>query len=126
DDAISVAAVYLGPPVQMSVVTAAGVREVPQAEIRGGLSDSVDEWKARQRETLGPLAPPAAVVRDAAAPTAAARAPAAEAAATVTPLPAAEAGTAATPLPAAEAGAAATPLPAADAARAGPSLRRRL
>lgn len=65
-DAISVAAVYLGPPIQMAVVTAGGVREVPRAEIQGGLSDSVDEWKARQRETLGPLAPPAPVVRRAA------------------------------------------------------------
>ena len=51
----------------MSVVTAAGVRAVPKAEIDGGLSSSVDEWKARQRETLGPLAPPAPVVRSAAA-----------------------------------------------------------
>jgi 20S proteasome alpha/beta subunit len=66
-DAIDVAAVYLGPPIQMSVVTATGVREVPRAEIDGALSDSVDAWKARQRETLGPLAPPAAVVRRAAA-----------------------------------------------------------
>ena len=66
-DAIDVAAVYLGPPIQMAVVTAAGVSEVPKAEIRGGLSDSVDAWKARQRETLGPLAPPAPMVRRAAA-----------------------------------------------------------
>ena len=66
-DAIDVAAVYLGPPIQMSVVTSAGVSEVPRSEIEGGLSDSVDEWKIRQRETLGPLAPPAPVVRRAAA-----------------------------------------------------------
>ena len=66
-DAISVAAVYLGPPIQMSVVTRAGVHEVPRTELEGGpLSDSVDAWKARQRETLGPLAPPAPVVRRAA------------------------------------------------------------
>ena len=64
EDAISVAAVYLGPPIQMSVVTAAGVRPVPRAEVEGGLSDSVDAWKVRQRETLGPLAPPAPVVRE--------------------------------------------------------------
>ena len=62
-DAISVAAVYLGPPIQMSVVTATGVRVVPRAEIEGALSDSVDAWKARQRESLGPLAPPAPVLR---------------------------------------------------------------
>lgn len=67
DDAISVAAVYLGPPIQMSVITAAGVRTVPRGEIEGALSDSVDAWKARQRETLGPLAPPAPVVRRAVA-----------------------------------------------------------
>ena len=66
-DAIDVAAVYLGPPIQMTVVTATGVRAVPRAEIEGGLSDSVDAWKARQRETLGPLAPPAALVRTAVA-----------------------------------------------------------
>lgn len=66
-DAIDVAAVYLGPPIQMAVVTAAGVRAVPKTEIEGGLSDSVDAWKARQRETLGPLAPPAPVVRRATA-----------------------------------------------------------
>ena len=67
EDAISVAAVYLGEPIQMLVVTAHGVAEVPRAEIRGGLSDSVDAWKVRQRESLGPLAPPAPVVRRAAA-----------------------------------------------------------
>ena len=66
-DAIDVAAVYLGPPIQMAVVTGAGVRAVPRGEIAGGLSDSVDAWKARQRETLGPLAPPAPVVRRATA-----------------------------------------------------------
>jgi proteasome beta subunit len=57
-DAIEVAAVFLGPPIQMSVVTAAGAREVSRLELEGALSDSVDAWKARQRETLGPLAPP--------------------------------------------------------------------
>lgn len=57
-DAIDVAAVYLGPPIQMHVVTRAGARPVPRAEIEGGLADSVDAWKARQRETLGPLGPP--------------------------------------------------------------------
>ena len=67
DDAISVAAVYLGPPIQMAVVTASGVTSVPRAEIEGGLSDSVDAWKARQRESLGPLAPPAPIIRRAAA-----------------------------------------------------------
>lgn len=60
-DAIDVAAIFLGPPIQMYTVTAAGAREVPAAEIEGGLSDSVDAWKERQRETLGPLAAAAAV-----------------------------------------------------------------
>jgi len=55
-DAIEVAAVYLGPPIQMYVVTGGGARPVPREEIEGGLADSVDAWKARQRETLGPLA----------------------------------------------------------------------
>lgn len=56
-DAIEVAAVYLGPPIQMHVVTPAGAREVSRLELEGALSDSVDAWKARQRETLGPLTP---------------------------------------------------------------------
>jgi 20S proteasome alpha/beta subunit len=67
NDAIDVAAVYLDRPVQMTVVTPAGVRAVPRSEIEGGLSDSVDAWKVRQRETLGPLAAPAPVVRSAVA-----------------------------------------------------------
>jgi 20S proteasome alpha/beta subunit len=54
-DAIDVAAVYLGPPIQMYVVTADGATHVPQEEIDGALSDAVELWKARQRETLGPL-----------------------------------------------------------------------
>jgi proteasome beta subunit len=64
-DAIDVAAVYLGPPIQMAVVTAAGARAVPAREIEGGLADSVDAWKARQRESLGPLAAPVPIVRPA-------------------------------------------------------------
>jgi proteasome beta subunit len=55
-DAIEVAAVYLGPPIQMYAVTAAGARRVPREEVEGGLADSVEAWKERQRETLGPLA----------------------------------------------------------------------
>jgi 20S proteasome alpha/beta subunit len=55
-DAIDVAAVFLGPPIQMYVVTADGVQRVPQDEIDGGLSDAVELWRARQREALGPLA----------------------------------------------------------------------
>jgi 20S proteasome alpha/beta subunit len=55
-DAIDVAAVYLGPPIQMYAVTASGAAEIPAAELEGGLADSVEAWKARQRETLGPLA----------------------------------------------------------------------
>jgi 20S proteasome alpha/beta subunit len=56
-DAIEVAAVYVGPPIQMYVITPRdGARPVPRDEIEGGLADSVDAWKARQRESLGPLA----------------------------------------------------------------------
>jgi 20S proteasome alpha/beta subunit len=54
-DAIDVAAVFLGPPIQMYVVTEHGAERVPQEEVEGALADSVDAWKARQRETLGPL-----------------------------------------------------------------------
>lgn len=58
-DAISVAAVYLGPPIQMAVVTPdAGAQEVSRDDLDGGLSDSVDAWKVRQRESLGALGPP--------------------------------------------------------------------
>ena len=60
-DAIDVAAVYVGPPIQMYVVSADGARPVPREEIEGGLAGSVDAWKARQRETLGPLAPATAL-----------------------------------------------------------------
>lgn len=53
-DAIDVAAVYLGPPIQMYVVTAEGASAVPREELESGLADSVDAWRARQRETLCP------------------------------------------------------------------------
>jgi 20S proteasome alpha/beta subunit len=56
-DAIEVAAVYVGPPIQMYVVTRAGARAVPAREVEGELAGSVAAWKARQRESLGPLAP---------------------------------------------------------------------
>lgn len=55
-DAIAVAALFLGPPIQMYVVTRDGAQRVPERELAGGISDSVDAWKARQREALGPLA----------------------------------------------------------------------
>lgn len=55
-DAIDVAAVYLGPPIQMYVVTPAGAQHVPQDEIDGPLADAVELWRARQREVLGGLA----------------------------------------------------------------------
>ncbi len=56
-DAIEVAAVYLGPPIQMYEVAARGARRVAQEEIDGALADAVRVWKARERETLGDLAP---------------------------------------------------------------------
>jgi 20S proteasome alpha/beta subunit len=59
-DAISVAAAYLGPPIQMAVVTPDGAQEVAREDLDGGLSDSVDAWKVRQRESLGALGPPPA------------------------------------------------------------------
>jgi hypothetical protein len=55
-DAIDVAAVFLGPPIQMYIVTAHGARAVPQDEIDGGLADAVELWRTRQREALGALA----------------------------------------------------------------------
>ena len=64
-DAIDVAAVYLGAPVQMIAVTAHGTREVARTEIDGELADSVDAWKLSQRDLLGPLAAPVPVVREA-------------------------------------------------------------
>ena len=64
-DAIDVAAVYLGPPIQMVAVTAAGACELERAEIDGRLADSVDAWKLSQRDLLGPLAAPAPSVREA-------------------------------------------------------------
>ena len=55
-DAIEVAAVFLGPPIQMYVVTTDGTQRVPQDELDGGLADAVELWRARQREALGALA----------------------------------------------------------------------
>jgi 20S proteasome alpha/beta subunit len=55
-DAIDVAAVFLGPPIQMYVVRESRVESVPREELEGALADSVDAWKARQRESIGPLA----------------------------------------------------------------------
>ena len=54
-DAIEVAAVFLGPPIQLYVVRDGGADRVPPEEVANGLADSVDAWKERQRETLGPL-----------------------------------------------------------------------
>ena len=62
-DAIDVAAVYLGPPIQMVAVTGEGARAVARAEIDGELADSVHAWKLSQRDMLGPLAAPVPVVR---------------------------------------------------------------
>jgi 20S proteasome alpha/beta subunit len=55
-DAIEVAAVYLGPPIQMYAITVEGAQQVPREEVEGGIGEAVDAWKARQRESLGALA----------------------------------------------------------------------
>lgn len=55
-DAIEVAAFFLGPPIQLYVVGQDGTRLVPTEEVANGLADSVEAWKERQREALGPLA----------------------------------------------------------------------
>lgn len=57
-DAIDVAAVYLGPPIQMYLVSPGRVEEVPHEELVGQLADAVDVWKARQREVLRPVGSP--------------------------------------------------------------------
>ncbi len=57
-DSIEVAAVFLGPPIQLYVADEGGTRPVPAEEVATALADSVDVWKAHQRETLGALAPP--------------------------------------------------------------------
>ncbi|MDX6653001.1 MAG: proteasome beta subunit [Solirubrobacterales bacterium] len=59
-EAIDVAAMFLGPPIQMYVVDRDGARAVPREELDGGLADSVGIWKARQLEALGPLSAPSA------------------------------------------------------------------
>jgi proteasome beta subunit len=57
-DAIEVAAVFLGPPVQMTVVTAAeGALELSQGQIEGELSAGLAAWEARQRATFGAPVP---------------------------------------------------------------------
>ena len=55
-EAIDVAAVYLGPPIQMYVVTESGAQRIPSEEIDEALADAVDLWRARQHEALDPLA----------------------------------------------------------------------
>ena len=66
-DAIDVAAVYLGPPIQMIAVTPGGAREVERREIEGRLADSVDAWKLSQRDLLCPPGPAVPLVREATA-----------------------------------------------------------
>jgi 20S proteasome alpha/beta subunit len=60
-DAIEVAAVFLGPPIQLYVVGEGGTRPVAADEVENGLADSVDAWKERQREMLGALVAPVRV-----------------------------------------------------------------
>jgi hypothetical protein len=57
-DAIEVAAVFLGPPIQLYVVSEGLTAPVPAEEVANGLADSVDAWKEHQRETLGGLVAP--------------------------------------------------------------------
>ena len=52
-DAIAVAAAYLGPPIQMSTVTTTGARAVPPAELEGSLGEELAAWKERERRALG-------------------------------------------------------------------------
>lgn len=54
-DAIDVAALFLGPPIQMLTATSAGVDIVSREELEDGVAHAVELWKQRQRETLGPL-----------------------------------------------------------------------
>jgi 20S proteasome alpha/beta subunit len=63
-DAIAVAAVLLGPPIQMTVVTpTAGAADVPRAALHGpgGVADAADAWRARQRDSLRAIGRPVAV-----------------------------------------------------------------
>lgn len=58
-DAIGVAAVFLGPPIQMAVVTRdGGAWKVPRRELEHALPEALEAWRARQRATLG-IAEPA-------------------------------------------------------------------
>jgi 20S proteasome alpha/beta subunit len=54
-DAIDVAALFLGPPIQMVTATSDGVDVVTRDELDYAIADAVELWKQRQRETLGPL-----------------------------------------------------------------------
>lgn len=51
-DAIDVAAVFLGPPIQLYVVTRAGAERVSHEEISSTLAASVAHWKRRERRAL--------------------------------------------------------------------------
>jgi len=61
-DAIEVAAVYLGPPIQMYAVTHEGTHQVPRGEIDGTIANAVAAWKASEREALEELVPAPAPV----------------------------------------------------------------
>lgn len=54
-DAIDVAAVYLGPPIQLTVVGASGIDEISADELDGPLADAVELWRLRELELLGGL-----------------------------------------------------------------------
>jgi 20S proteasome alpha/beta subunit len=51
-DAIDLAAFFLGPPIQMAVVTRAGVAPVPREELEVSLPAHVRAWRDRQRRAL--------------------------------------------------------------------------
>jgi 20S proteasome alpha/beta subunit len=51
-DAIDLAAFFLGPPIQMAVVTRAGVARVPREELDVSLPAQVRAWRERQRRAL--------------------------------------------------------------------------
>lgn len=65
-DAIDIAALFLGPPIQMLTLTHTGIETVARDELDEGIADAVALWKQRQRDALGPLGGRGTVERQAA------------------------------------------------------------
>jgi hypothetical protein len=63
-DAVHVAAVYLGPPIQAHVVTPAGARPVARGRVDRALARDLERWKAGERKALRRVRPGSVLTDD--------------------------------------------------------------